>query len=201
MEVRTPTMEEAKSMPAAMCSLSNESLYVLAEMGHHDACKERLVRNVMAVDGVDWLTASEVVKHIGKRDTELLWLMTMPYKVGIAGGLTAAVGCVPMVFNRTTAEVVNAKFVTSDVPEPQDLETCWEVGAWAWNWMEPPLGVASFVILAMQLVRSQMQNMDFKPYTSWVKNYRARRLTALYPQYNEDMVLEFSLSGSMNGKR
>lgn len=111
------------------------------------------MRNVMAVDGVDWLTASEVVKHIGKRDTELLWLMTMPYKVGIAGGLTAAVGCVPMVFNRTTAEVVNAKFVTSDVPEPQDLETCWEVGAWAWNWMEPPLGVASFVILAMQLVR------------------------------------------------
>lgn len=33
-------MEEAKSMPAAMCSLSNESLYVLAEMGHHDACKD-----------------------------------------------------------------------------------------------------------------------------------------------------------------
>ncbi len=35
----------------------------------------------------------------------------------------------------------NEAFVTTDVPEAKDLETPLEVGGWAWNWMEPPLGM------------------------------------------------------------
>ena len=32
----------------------------------------------------------------------------------------------------------------------------WKVGAWTWEWMEPAIGTASFVLLAMQLIRSQV---------------------------------------------
>ena len=37
-------------------------------------------------------------------------------------------------------------YVTSDVPDAKDLETFLEVGGWAWNWMEPPLGNKKFII-------------------------------------------------------
>ena len=30
--------------------------------------------------------------------------------------------------------------MTTDIPEPRDLETWLEVGSWTWGWMEPPLG-------------------------------------------------------------
>merc|ERR1719401_435001 len=114
----------------------------------------------MAVDEVDWLTAKEKVKEINKVDCEGLFLVTLPYKVGITTGIVSGAACIPLVFDKTTCVYVNHHIVTGEVPEPQDLETYLEVGSWAWNWMEPPIGVASFVILAMQLVRSQMQNMD-----------------------------------------
>ena len=41
--------------------------------------------------------------------------------------------------------------------QEKDLETWLEVGAWTWNWMEPPLGTITFVLLCMQLSRSHMQ--------------------------------------------
>merc|ERR1711920_532358 len=93
----------------------------------------------------------------------------------------------------------NKHFVTTSVPEPEDLETVWEVGSWAWNWMEPPLGVASFVLLTMQLTRAQMQNMDVRPYTQWVKGWRANRLSKMYPQYNEDIIKDFAETASLKG--
>ena len=49
--------------------------------------------------------------------------------------------------------------VCADVPEAKDLETWLEVGGFAWNWMEPPLGTISFVLLCMQFARSQLQNL------------------------------------------
>lgn len=45
--------------------------------------------------------------------------------------------------------------------QEKDLETWLEVGAWTWNWMEPPLGTITFVLLCIQLSRSHMQvNVD-----------------------------------------
>jgi hypothetical protein len=55
----------------------------------------------------------------------------------------------PMVFDLYTASYFNTLYVTTDIPEPKDLETVLEVGNWTWGWMEPPLGTISFFILCM----------------------------------------------------
>jgi hypothetical protein len=48
---------------------------------------------------------------------------------------------IPLIFHLDTVMAFNEAFVTTDVPEAKDLETPLEVGGWAWNWMEPPLGM------------------------------------------------------------
>lgn len=82
--------------------------------------------------------------------------------------------------------------IAVDVPEARDLETPLEVGAWAWNWMEPPLGTISFALLCLQFARAQMQNMHIAPYTEYMKNKRAQRLIALYPKYSAKVVEDFA---------
>merc|ERR1719356_771702 len=107
------------------------------------------------------------------------------------------IASIPMVFHLPTVHKFNELFVTADVADAKDLETCLEVGSWAWNWMEPPLGTLSFALLAMQAVRAQMVNMDWRPYSEWVRNLRARRLKAAYPQYNADILEEYAASASL----
>jgi len=184
-------------MPLATCELSNETLIILAEQGDNEACFERLVRNIMNVDSVDWATARETARKIKEVNRQVVWLATLPYKVGIATALASGIGCVPMVFSPTLAKWFNERYVTTEVPELADLETLLEVGSWTWNWMEPPLGTASFVLLAFQFVRSQMLNMNLTPYTSWVHNYRADRLARLFPQYNPDVLMDFARTASL----
>merc|ERR1719510_2943276 len=125
----------------------------------------------------------------------------MPYKVGIATGVTAGVGCIPMVFSRDLAKWFNSNFVTAEEATAADLETVWEVGSWTWGWMEPPLGTASFVLLAMQFIRAQMLNMSLAPYTEWVQNLRASRLSKQFPQYNKDVVEDFARTASLKPRK
>lgn len=200
-DIKVPSIVEARAAPNFMCELSNEVLYVLAEEGYHDACEERLIRNIMTVDNIEWFDARDKLPAIRAENQKHEWVVTLPYKVGIGTGLLAGVACVPMVFHKKTAIAFNSQFVTMEVPSPQDMETVLEIGSWTWNWMEPPLGVASFVLLAMQFVRAQMQNMNIKPYTAWVKNHRARNLAQAFPEYNTDMLMEFSQTSSLRNSK
>lgn len=86
-----------------------------------------------------------------------------------------------------------------DVPEAKDLETPLEVGSFAWNWMEPPLGYISFFLLCMQYSRAQMENLGVKPYTYWFKHRRAERLCSEFPKYNSTVVYSFSEGDSLSG--
>ena len=65
----------------------------------------------------------------------------------------------------------------------------------------PP--VPSFQLLALQLMRNQMINVGFKPYTGYILSSRANRLADMYPSYNRGIVREFSKSdtglGSYSG--
>ena len=79
------------------------------------------------------------------------------------------------------------------VPPPEDLETIWEIGTWTWGWMEPPLGEISFVLLALQFVRAQMQNIGWRPYTAAMVERRASKLCDRYKQYNRRVVYEFAI--------
>ena len=121
-----------------------------------------------------------------------MWLATFPYKVGLLTSVVAAVASVPMVFELNTVMWFNELYVTTEVPGDEDLETALEVGSWAWNWMEPPLGTISFALLCLQFARSQLSNLHAQPYTEWMKQRRASRLRNLYPQYNGFIVADFA---------
>jgi hypothetical protein len=78
---------------------------------------------------------------------------------------------IPMIFHLDTVLWFNDYYVTSDVPEAKDLETPLEVGSWAWNWMEPPLGILKyyfFVFIRLNELFSslyvilQKSNVEFK---------------------------------------
>ena len=99
-----------------------------------------------------------------------------------------------MVFDINTVKWFNEYFVTTDVPEPQDLETILEVGSWSWNWMEPPLGQISFFLLCLQHVRAQVSNLGAVHYTQRVKENRASKLTAEFSSYDKDILTSYSVS-------
>merc|ERR1712007_154645 len=111
--------------------------------------------------------------------------------------LISGIGCIPMVFHRHTAEWFNEKYVSTQVPEPEDFETMLEVGSWTWNWMEPVLGTASFTLLTLQFVRAQMQELSIAPFTKKMREIRAQRLHQQYPQYCEDIVKDYALTASL----
>lgn len=194
---RVPTIEEARQLPKAMCELSADTLYVLAEQGHHDACTERLVRDVMRTDNIEWKEAALKVKEIRAENRKNNWMAHGPAQAGLLIGSVSAIGSIPMVFSFPVAKWFNQHFVTSELPDPADTETLCEVGMWTWGWNEPMLGTASFVILCAQFVRNQMLNMDMKPYTHWVRHRKAKELCALYPQYDEDILTDFSLTARL----
>eukprot|EP00599_Poterioochromonas_sp_BG-1_P009383 CAMPEP_0173152664 /NCGR_PEP_ID=MMETSP1105-20130129/12377_1 /TAXON_ID=2985 /ORGANISM="Ochromonas sp., Strain BG-1" /LENGTH=176 /DNA_ID=CAMNT_0014068407 /DNA_START=241 /DNA_END=771 /DNA_ORIENTATION=- len=160
--------------------------------GDQDAREERLIREIMAVDNVSWKDAEPIFQKMVTSNRRGLFLYTLPYKIGIASALVAAFGSIPLIFEIDTVLWFNEFYVTADVPEAKDLETPLEVGGFAWNWMEPPLGTISFFLLCMQYARSQLENLGAKPYTSWIKHRRARRLIREFPKYDPAIIASFS---------
>jgi hypothetical protein len=148
-----PTVDVAKLMPVGMAQMKNETLVTIATLGDHDAGCEVLRRHIMAMDEVDYDEASKIFDKIAKENRGTTNLFVIPYFIGIGAGMIGAFGALPMVFNLNTALWFNQDYVTTDIPEPRDLETIMEVGSWTWNWMEPPLGTFSFVLLCLQFAR------------------------------------------------
>eukprot|EP00296_Roombia_truncata_P000704 JP436391.1.p1 GENE.JP436391.1~~JP436391.1.p1 ORF type:complete len:261 (+),score=61.19 JP436391.1:2-784(+) len=192
LEVSKPTMEDAKNMPRFYSEFSNEALAIMATQGEQGARQERLIREIMIVDNVSWDDAQPTFQAMSEANKAGMALAKVPYKIGIATALTAAFSSIPLCFHMDTVMWFNERFVTADIPESKDLETWLEVGSWAWNWMEPPLGQISFFLLCLQFARSQMQNLGAKPFTGWLLHRRADRLCAAYPTYNKKIVTEFS---------
>lgn len=174
--------------------MDNVSLAMLGEMGNVQARAEILIRHIMVIDEETYEKSSEKADEIAAANKKGMFLLSLPYQIGIAASLTAGFASIPLVFHLPTAEWFNIYYVTTDVPEPKDLETALEVGAWTWNWMEPPLGQISFLLLCLQFSRAQIENLGVKPYTSKVKEWRANQLAARYPQYNERVIKNFSVS-------
>jgi len=195
--LRVPARETAAAMPLAQCELPEEVLVVLSERGCHDACAERLVRNIMSVDGVDWAAAREKLLEISAANRKVEWMMTLPHKLGVSVAAVSGIACAPLVFSGSVAEWFNQRYVTTAVPKAEDLETMLEVGIWTWQWMEPVLGTVSFALIAFKFVRAQMLNMNLMPYTTWVHDYRSRRLASLFPRYNVHLVRDYARTSSL----
>jgi len=195
--IRSPTLTDAKNMPLHPGEMDNVTLVTLGELGNYQARKEILKRHIMCRDRVSYGRACETYAKIRAKNTEYVSLLSLPYKIGITMGVGAACAAIPMVFDLSTAEFFNHHFVTTDIPEPKDLETMWEVGSWTWNWMEPPLGTISFVLLALQFSRAQLQNLGIKPYTARVKQWRGERLAKAFPQYDAEILIDYSRSSTL----
>ncbi|EKX42616.1 hypothetical protein GUITHDRAFT_111299 [Guillardia theta CCMP2712] len=191
---RTPTIELSQQMAREYHQMSNDALLMYVAQGDHDAHRERLLREIMVVDNVTWKDAHKRLNEMEAASKRGMFIATVPFKTGIALGVVGSIAAVPLVFQLDTALWFNEYFVTADVAEPEDLETWLEVGAWTWNWMEPPIGQLSFLLLCLQFARNQMLNYGAKPYTARLKQYRAGRLCGLYPQYSRSIVSEFAMS-------
>jgi hypothetical protein len=193
-EAQRPTMAEVQLLPRHVSEYSSELLISAALHGDSDAIRERLTREVMRVDSLEWDDATNKIAEIENTNQSGLALIKLPYMIGITAGFVSAWGCLPFVFDLTTAEWFNTHYVTTEHPPPEDVETWLEVGGWTWNWMEPLLGTVSFMLLALQFMRNQMLNVGFKPYTGWLVASRADKLANAYPQYGREMVRDFAIS-------
>lgn len=189
-----PTQEYAKKsmLLHSFSTMPHEQILQLSAEGIGGARREALIRNIMAVDDVEYDEADEVVEKIAKVNRERMFLAALPYHLGFGTAMSAGVLSIPLVFHLGTVETFNTMFVTADVPEPKDLETWLEVGSWSWAWMEPLIGQASFFLLAMQFARSQLTNMGLKPYSNWMRHKRAVRLIESFPRYSPDLLKAFS---------
>ena len=187
-----PTYDIARDMPREYHEFSNDVLLALAAANDTKAQRERMIREVMFIDGIDWNEADVKVSEMRRRNQQGMFLGTFPYRVGVATAILFGFGSVPLCFDLNTVAWFNENYVTTDVPPPEDLETWLEVGSWSWNWMEPPLGQMSFFLLCLQFARGQLDNMGIRPYNGWLRRKRARRLQNLYPEYCPKIVEDFS---------
>ena len=120
--------------------------------GTFDVCLVKAEDGIMQVkdtEGDNWLGGKNldnaIVDEIHDSNGSGLGMLKFPYKVGIIIGFVSAWGCLPLVFDLSTAEAFNTAYVTTEHPQPEDVETWLEVGAWTWNWMEPLLGTIRYV--------------------------------------------------------
>jgi len=180
--------------------MTNEQLIPFLAGEVHEAWCERLIREIMIVDNVNWDQANEKLQFIEADNKSfctsipLGYVACAPYAAGIALSISAAIISTPMVFDLTTASWFNENYVTADVAEAKDLETWLEVGSWTWSWMEPLLGQVSFFLLCFQFARNQMLNMNWKPYTYFVKTQRAKALQRKYNKYDQMVLEQFSVT-------
>merc|ERR1712137_577011 len=195
---RAPRVSTAQIQPRKYRECDNDTLFVMSRREEDfGARKERLVREVMRVDGVTWSAAREKVDgEINRTNDQFAYLVRLPYQLGVFSGFVASVTAPPLVFHRGLAVWFCEKFVHDDLPDGgiEELDTFWKVGAWTWGWMEPYLGTASFVLLGLQFTRINMQRLHWKPYTERIMDWRGNRLSRRYPQYNATIVKEYSES-------
>jgi len=110
-------------------------------------------------------------------------LMKAPYLFSIYFALVAGWASLPLVFHFQTALVFNDWFVTADPPERGDADTWLEVGAWSWNWMEPPLGTISFFLLCIQFAREQRMSIGGQAMAEVMQQNQADHLRERFPRY------------------
>lgn len=181
-------------MPKDLKHFPNDVLLMLSVEGDAGAREEIVIREIMAVDSVEWEGAQPRLKEIETAAKSGLVMARLPYKIGIGTAMVGGLVTFPLCFNLSTALWFNELYVTTDVAEAKDLETWLEVGSWTWNWMEPPLGQLSFFFLTLQYARTTMQNIGLQPYTEWLCSRRAERLSKQFPQYNSRVLSDYSRS-------
>jgi len=177
-------------MPRQLFELSGSELFMLAEQSHAGACREMMRREIMAADNMEYEDTTprllEMSELIASTQNKFIWpLKGLIYFAGVSGFVS-----IPLVFSQTTATAFNDYFVTADPPDVGDADTVLEIGAWSWNWMEPPLGTISFFLLCMQYVREKRVEVGWKGAgVDYVRSWQAQKLVEAYgDRYDHDIL-------------
>lgn len=72
----------------------------------------------MAKDEIEWDDANAKKEKMKTDNKSGMFLVTLPYKIGLTTAVGAGVASLPMVFYLDTALWFNQDYVTTDVPEP-----------------------------------------------------------------------------------
>jgi len=188
-----PTIEDAKRMPRHVSELSGDQLVILSEQGAHlGASRERLRREIMAIDGISYSETTNVLLAVAKESVGQQIMMKAPYQLSIYTALVAGWASLPLVFHFSTATLFNDMFVTADPPDVGDADTWLEVGAWSWSWMEPPLGTISFFLLCIQFAREQRMSIGGKAMTEIMQEKQGENVAAKFPQYDGPALRQYS---------
>eukprot|EP00457_Paulinella_chromatophora_P013325 gb/GEZN01013615.1/.p1 GENE.gb/GEZN01013615.1/~~gb/GEZN01013615.1/.p1 ORF type:complete len:264 (+),score=25.79 gb/GEZN01013615.1/:28-819(+) len=202
-KIRYPTKAECTSMPRQYFEMKNDALLLLSARGDAGARTERMIREVVAVDDVEYLDAKKRVEEIRHflLSTPMGMIAHLPYKVGVSLAVVAGVISLPMVFHLDTATWFNTMFVTTDVPQQGELDTPLEIGMWTWGWNEPVMGTLSFVLLCAQFGRNQISNIlgasRETPYQMLINRAQYKAVFKKYPQYHHRVLADFSASVTM----
>jgi len=186
-----PTVENAERQPTHVCEMSHQSLAELAMLGNHCAMRERLLREIMAVDQIAWGPAHEVLNKMDLNNERFYWFESMPYRIGITAAFVGGVMGTLMVFYKPVAVWYGENVAGEDLPEGvKDISemTTNQVGTWTWGWMEPMIGTASFVLLCCQFTRAQVLKMNMKTYAEHLLTWRSNRLARNFPEYDGSMI-------------
>jgi hypothetical protein len=95
-KIAVPNNIIADVMATRMSELDNISLCVLAVSGNNAARQETLKRHIMVQDDVSYDTACKTFFKIETKNKEYMLLLTLPYQIGIATALSAAVVSFPL---------------------------------------------------------------------------------------------------------
>lgn len=192
-----PTIQMIQNQPTQMRMFHNRNVLDLAILGDKYASRESLVREIMRVDNCSWDDAHERLIEMDVFNERPYWFYTLPYRIGIAIGVVGAVGSCMMVFHSDIAFWYAKNVVGEHLPEGIETikgMTTNQVGTWTWSWMEPMIGVASFILLCLQFARVQTVKMNMKPYTETMMAFKARRLTNKFPQYDQSILKPWARS-------
>jgi len=180
--------------------LSDETIHSLCVAKDFSAIKERLIRSIMQADGKSRLDAKITAFEMYQHNTKHNIFHSFPHILGFAIAVAAGVFSIPMVFDKNLAIWFNERYVTTDIPPPEDLETPLEVSIWSWSWMEPVIGIASFLLLTAQFGRAQMVKMNWLPWTERVLQRRSLSLRRQFPKYPAPIVRDFSYACPISPK-
>ena len=195
-----PTIAIAKQQKTDLWEIDNNTLLVLSrDPDAHDVHQERLIRDIMATDLIEYDQATDVMKNMFESN-QLNRLWILPYDITLLVFGTAAFVSVPLVFEYDTARIfaegLGATLETEDVPT---IHSALNVGGWTWTWMEPLIGTASFAILCLQLARTTMKKLEFRPYHHRLQSTRANNLANKFPRYTKSIVKDFGRSQPLRG--
>jgi len=91
-------------MQRELYEFSNEALALAARSADaHDVHQERLIREIMATDDVEYKDACDRMREMFDFNMQRSRLLLLPLHTGLVLAAVAAVGCVPLVFDHELA--------------------------------------------------------------------------------------------------